>query len=136
MRVARAFVSLCQLEFTPDSPDDKRYDKYQLSLVCILTTLCTTARNDFLIYDAKLNTICLWQNGMELMRNCYCNRAIPVDRAQLLTLRDAFLPDIAGSTMNLVAFLAIIKIREIMTINIAKQIIWKNLKMAAHHWQR
>ena len=90
MRVARAFVSLCQLEFTPDSPDDKRYDKYQLSLVCILTTLCTTARNDFLIYDAKLNTICLWQNGMELMRNCYCNRKIRVDRNALLELRDAF----------------------------------------------
>jgi hypothetical protein len=90
VRVARAFVSLCQLEFTPDSLDDKRYEKYQLSLVCILTTLCTTARNDFLIYDAKLNTICLWQNGMELMRNCYCNRKIRVDRNALLELRDAF----------------------------------------------
>ena len=90
VKVARAFISLCQLEYIPDSPDDKRYEKYQLSLVAILTTLCTTARNDFLIFDSKLQSIVLWKNGMELMRNCYCNRAIPVDRAQLLTLRDAF----------------------------------------------
>ena len=90
VKVARAFISFCQLEYIPDSPDDKRYEKYQLSLVAILTTLCTTARNDFLIFDSKLQSIVLWKNGMELMRNCYCNRAIPVDRAQLLTLRDAF----------------------------------------------
>ena len=90
VRVSRAFISLCQLEYTPDSSDDKRYEKYQLTLVAILTTLCTSARNDFLIFDGNLNRIILWKNGMELMRNCYCNRLVAVDRTELLKLRDAF----------------------------------------------
>jgi len=90
MWVARAFISFCQLEYTPESPDDKRYDKFQLTLVAILTTLCTTARNDFLIYDKKLDSIIRWTNGMEMMRFCYCNRTIPVDRAALLVMRDSF----------------------------------------------
>jgi len=90
VRVSRAFISLCQLEYTPDSSDDKRYEKYQLTLVAILTTLCTSARNDFLIFDRNLNRIILWKNGMELMRNCYCNRLVAVDRTELLKLRDAF----------------------------------------------
>ena len=37
VRVSRAFISLCQLEYTPDSSDDKRYEKFQLTLVAILT---------------------------------------------------------------------------------------------------
>lgn len=38
--VGRAFLSYCQLEFNPDSPDDHRYEKQQMILVGILTTLC------------------------------------------------------------------------------------------------
>lgn len=88
--VGRAFLSYCQLEFCPDSADDHRYDKHQMILVGILTTLCVTARNDFLVYDTKLNAIQLWKNGMQLMRNFYCNRSIPVDKSLLMEKRNEF----------------------------------------------
>ena len=90
MKVARAYISLCQLVYNPEWDGDNRYEQHQLTLVQILTTLCTTARNDFLLYDGKLDRIIRWTNGMELMKNCYCNRKIPVDRAALLEMRDAY----------------------------------------------
>lgn len=90
MKVARAYISLCQLVYKPEWDGDNRYEQHQLTLVQILTTLCTTARNDFLLYDRKLDRIIRWTNGMELMKNCYCNRKIPVDRAALLEMRDAY----------------------------------------------
>ena len=90
MKVARAYISLCQLVYKPEWDGDNRYEQHQLTLVQILTTLCTTARNDFLLYDGKLDRIIRWTNGMELMKNCYCNRKIPVDRAALLAMRDAY----------------------------------------------
>ena len=90
MKVARAYISLCQLVYKPEWDGDNRYEQHQLTLVQILTTLCTTARNDFLLYDGKLDRIIRWTNGMELMKNCYCNRKIPVDRAALLEMRDAY----------------------------------------------
>jgi hypothetical protein len=90
VKVARAYISLCQLVYNPEWDGDNRYEQHQLTLVQILTTLCTTARNDFLLYDGKLDRIIRWTNGMELMKNCYCNRKIPVDRAALLEMRDAY----------------------------------------------
>ena len=90
MKVARAYISLCQLVYKPEWDGDNRYEQHQLTLVQILTTSCTTARNDFLLYDGKLDRIIRWTNGMELMKNCYCNRKIPVDRAVLLEMRDAY----------------------------------------------
>jgi hypothetical protein len=90
VKVARAYISLCQLVYKPEWDGDNRYEQHQLTLVQILTTLCTTARNDFLLYDGKLDRIIRWTNGMELMKNCYCNRKIPVDRAALLEMRDAY----------------------------------------------
>lgn len=91
MRAARAYISLCQLVYKPEWDGDNRYEQHQLTLVQILTTLCTSARNDFLLYDAKLDRIIKWTNGMALMKNCYCNRKLPVNRAALLVLRDAYL---------------------------------------------
>ena len=87
---ARAFISYCQLEYIPDSADDKKFTRYQLILIGILTTLCVTARNDFLVLDCNLNTVVLWNNGMQFMRNCYCNRSIPVDKPFLKNKRDEF----------------------------------------------
>jgi hypothetical protein len=77
--------------YKPEWDGDNRYEQHQLTLVQILTTLCTSARNDFLLYDGKLDRIIKWTNGMALMKNCYCNRKLPVDRAALLVLRDAYL---------------------------------------------
>lgn len=91
MRAARAYISLCQLVYKPEWDGDNRYEQHQLTLVQILTTLCTSARNDFLLYDGKLDRIIKWTNGMALMKNCYCNRKLPVNRAELLVLRDAYL---------------------------------------------
>lgn len=86
----RAFLAYCQLEFCPDSPDDQRFEKHQIVLVGILTTLCVTARNDFLVYDCKLGQMLLWKNGMQLMRNFYCNRSLVVDKPFLMKKRDDF----------------------------------------------
>ena len=77
--------------YKPEWDGDNRYEQHQLTLVQILTTLCTSARNDFLLYDGKLDRIIKWTNGMALMKNCYCNRKLPVNRAALLVLRDAYL---------------------------------------------
>ena len=86
----RSFLSYCHLDFIPESIDDTRYEKHQIILVGILTTLCVSARNDFLVFDLKLNEILLWKNGMSLMRNFYCNRTFPVDKEDLIVRRNEF----------------------------------------------
>ena len=51
----RAYLSYCQLEYVPQAPNDtRRYTKHQLILVGILTTLCVTERNDFLILNTAV----------------------------------------------------------------------------------
>ena len=87
---SRAFLSYCQLVYMPESMEDKMFEKYQLILIGVLTTLCVSARNDFLILDTLLNKVILWNSGMQFMKNCYCNRAIPIDKAMLKSKRDEF----------------------------------------------
>ena len=74
----------------PESREDKIFQKYQLILIGVLTTLCVSARNDFLILDTLLNKVILWNSGMEFMKNCYCDRAISIDKARLKSKRDEF----------------------------------------------
>ena len=87
----RTYLAYCQLEY---HREDDKYDKYQLVLVGILTTLCSTSRNDFLIFNKKMGTSgdCeLWRNGMQLMKDCYCRPGIKLDKIALIKHRDTWI---------------------------------------------
>ena len=92
--VARAYLSYCQLEYIPQALDDSRYTKLQIVLVGILTTLCVTARNDFLILNKAIGKrggeIERWCDGMKQMKWFHCCPEIPVDKNFLVSKRDEF----------------------------------------------
>jgi hypothetical protein len=78
------------MEFRPASDSDFRFTKHQMILVGILTTLCVTARNDFLVYNCLLCEIELWKNGMQNMKHFYCDPSIIIDKNLLLQKRNEF----------------------------------------------
>ena len=86
----RAYLAYCQLEYVRDS----KYEKNQLILVGILTTLCSTSRHDFLIFNKKMGAAgeCeLWKNGMQKMKDCYCKPGAKVDKQALIQHRNTWI---------------------------------------------
>lgn len=92
--VVRAYLSYCQLQYIPQAADDTRYTRLQIILVGILTTLCVTARNDFLILNTAVGKrggeIERWVEGMKFMKWFFCSPEIPVDKNVLISKRDEF----------------------------------------------
>lgn len=92
--VVRAYLSYCQLQYIPQAADDTRYTRLQIILVGILTTLCVTARNDFLILNTAVGKrggeIERWVEGMKYMKWFFCSPEIPVDKNFLISKRDEF----------------------------------------------
>ena len=91
---ARAYLSYCQLEYVPQAPSDTRYTKHQLILVGILTTLCVTARNDFIILNTAVGKtggeIELWKDALKYMKCFFCCPEVNVDKNFLIVKRDEF----------------------------------------------
>lgn len=92
--VVRAYLSYCQLQYIPQASDDTRYTRLQIILVGILTTLCVTARNDFLVLNTAVGKrggeIERWADGMKYMKWFFCSPEIPVDKNFLISKRDEF----------------------------------------------
>jgi len=62
-------------------------------LIGILTTLCSTSRHDFLIFNRKMGASgeCeLWKNGMQVMKDFYCKPGIKVDKQALIQHRNTW----------------------------------------------
>ena len=60
-------------------------------LIGILTTLCSSSRHDFLIFNQKMGASgeCeLWKNGMQVMKDFYCKPGIKVNKRALIQQRD------------------------------------------------
>jgi len=91
---ARAYLSYCQLEYVPQEANDTRYAKLQLILVGILTTLCVSARNDFLILNKAVGKaggeIELWRDALKYMKCFFCCPEVIVDKNFLMTKRNEF----------------------------------------------
>lgn len=92
--LARSYLSYCQLEYVPQAPNDTRYSKHQLILVGILTTLCVSARNDFLILNKAVGKtggeIELWKDALKYMKCFFCCPEVSVDKNFLITKRNEF----------------------------------------------
>ena len=91
---ARAYLSYCQLEYVPQEANDTRYAKLQLILVGILTTLCVSAQNDFLILNKAVGKaggeIELWRDALKYMKCFFCCPEVIVDKNVLITKRNEF----------------------------------------------
>lgn len=83
--MTRVWYSMCQMECHP-SP---KYKRNQIILVAILTTLCVTARNDFVVYDKETKLLELWTISMIKPFWCCPEVDLP-NRETLLTLRHRF----------------------------------------------
>ena len=88
--VPRVYFAYCQLIYMKESEDDVTFEKDQIILIGILSTLCVTARQDFLVLDNKRAEVFLWKNGMQQMRHFYCDRTSAVSKEYLRYKRDNY----------------------------------------------
>ena len=81
--VPRVYFAYSQLIYMKESEDDITFEKDQIILIGILSTLCVTARQDFLVLDNKRAEVFLWKNGMQQMGHFYCDRTSAVSKDYL-----------------------------------------------------